>query len=50
MIERLKGLFSGREPLSEADHRQGLDELQLAVTCLLVEVASLDDEFDADPE
>jgi len=48
MIERLKGLFSGREPLSEADHRQGLDELQLAVACLLVEVASLDDDFDAD--
>ena len=47
MMERLKSLFSGREPLSEADHRKGLDELQLATACLLVEVASLDHEFDA---
>ena len=47
MIERLKSLFSGRDPLSEADHKQGLDELQLAAACLLVEVASLDSEFDA---
>jgi uncharacterized tellurite resistance protein B-like protein len=46
MLDRLKSLFSGREPLSEADHRQGLDELHLATACLLVEIASLDNAFD----